>query len=134
MCIVRMFVFMFLVYVCCSDCGVCGTVCCVAAVLEDSDFGLGVLKYVVCLCKGCDGCYVFCLYCEAWSCRCSCMASVFRHAYVVCLCLVCILWQSSMLRLYELQFINAGLGCKRRSYGTGSIRHSIQVVKLSQRF
>ena len=24
--------------------------------------------------------------------------SVFRHAYVVCLCLVCILWQFSMLR------------------------------------
>ena len=23
---------------------------------------------------------------------------VFRHAYVVCLCLVCILWQFSMLR------------------------------------
>ena len=23
--------------------------------------------------------------------------SVFRHAYVVCLCLVCILWQFSML-------------------------------------
>ena len=22
-------------------------------------FSLGVLKYVVCLCKGCDGCYVF---------------------------------------------------------------------------
>ena len=37
---------------------------------------LGVLKYVVCLCRGCDGCCVFCLYCEAWSCRCSCMGSV----------------------------------------------------------
>ena len=23
-----------------------------------------------------DGCCVFCLYCEAWSCRCSCMGSV----------------------------------------------------------
>ena len=28
-------------------------------------FSLGVLKYVVCLCKGCNGCCVFCLYCEA---------------------------------------------------------------------
>ena len=38
------------------------------------------------LCSGCD---VFCLYCEAWSCRCSCIGSVvFRHADVVC-----ILWQ-----------------------------------------
>ena len=26
--------------------------------------------YAVCLCKGCDGCCVFCLYCDAWSCRC----------------------------------------------------------------
>ena len=23
----------------------------------------GVLKYGVCLCIGCDGCYVLCLYC-----------------------------------------------------------------------
>ena len=31
---------------------------------------------------------------RAWSCRCSCMGSVsVRHAYVICLCLVCILWQ-----------------------------------------
>ena len=28
------------------------------------------------LCRGCDGCCVFCLYCEVWSCRCSCMGSV----------------------------------------------------------
>ena len=61
-------------------------------------FSLGMLKYVVCLCRGCDGCCVFCLYCEAWSCRCSCMGSVsVCHADVVCLCLVCILWQFSML-------------------------------------
>ena len=50
----------------CSDCmGVCGNVCCVVAVVNDSVFSLRVLKY--------DGCCVFCLYCEAWSCRCSCM-------------------------------------------------------------
>ena len=42
-----------LFYVCCSDCvGVWGNVCCVAAVVKDSVFCLGVLKYVVCLCKG----------------------------------------------------------------------------------
>ena len=42
-------------YVCCSDCvGVCGNVCCVAAVVKNSVFfSLGVLKYVVCLCRGC---------------------------------------------------------------------------------
>ena len=32
--------------------------------------------YVVCLCKGYDGCCVFCLYCDVWSCRCSCMRSM----------------------------------------------------------
>ena len=35
------------VSVCCSDwVRVCGKVCCVAAVVEDSGFSLGVLKYV----------------------------------------------------------------------------------------
>ena len=63
-----------LFYVCCIDCvGVCGNVCCVTAVVKDSVFCLGLLKYVVCLCKGCC---VFCLYCDACSCRCSCMGSM----------------------------------------------------------
>ena len=66
---------------------VCGNVCYVAAVVKNSVFfSLGVLKYV-CV-RG-----VFLLYCDAWSCRSSCI----RHADVVCLCLVCILWQFSML-------------------------------------
>ena len=53
-------------YVCCSECvGVCGNVCCVAGVVEDSVFSHGVLKYLVCLCKGYDGCCVFCLFCDA---------------------------------------------------------------------
>ena len=48
-------------YVCCGDCvGLCGNVGCVSAVVKDSVFlSLGVLQYVVCLCKGCDGCCVF---------------------------------------------------------------------------
>ena len=52
-------------YVGCSDCvGVCGNVYCVAATDKDSGvLSLGVLRYVVCLCKGCDGYCVFCLYC-----------------------------------------------------------------------
>ena len=98
-CIWRMFVFMSVVVTVWGSVGM--NVCCVAAVVKNSVFfSLGVLKYVVCLCRGCDGCCVFCLYCEAWSCRCSCMGSVSvcRHAAVVCLCLVCILWQFSMLR------------------------------------
>ena len=35
--------------------GVCGNVCCVAAVVKNSVFSLGVLKYVMCLCRGCVG-------------------------------------------------------------------------------
>ena len=42
----------------------------VAVVKNSGLFSLGVLKYVVCLCRGFDGCCVFCLYCEEWSCRC----------------------------------------------------------------
>ena len=30
--------------------------------LKKVGFEPGVLKYVVCVCKGCDGCCVFCLY------------------------------------------------------------------------
>ena len=33
----------------------------------------------------CSGCCVFCLYCEAWSCRCSCMGSVSVSS---CICLL----------------------------------------------
>ena len=44
-----------LFYVCCSDCvGVCRNVCCVAAIVKDNGFlSIRMLKYVVCLCKGC---------------------------------------------------------------------------------
>ena len=40
----------------------------------------------------------------------------FRNADVVCLGLVCTMWQFSMLHLHDLQFVNAGRGCKRRPY------------------
>ena len=53
-------------------------------------FSLGVLKYVVCLCRGCDGCCVFCLYCEAWSCRCSCMGSVSVSSCRCCMFVSCV--------------------------------------------
>ena len=44
----------------CSDrLGVCGNVCCVPVVVEDKVFfSSGVLKYVECLCRECDGCCV----------------------------------------------------------------------------
>ena len=47
-------------YVCCSDCVVVWEVCCVAAVVKDSVFL--ALEYVVCLGKGCDGCYDWKIY------------------------------------------------------------------------
>ena len=52
---------MYMTHVCCGDCvGVCGNVCCVAALAENGGFlSIGVLKYGVCLCNGCDGCCVF---------------------------------------------------------------------------
>ena len=70
-------------------------VCCVAGVVEDSVFSLGVLKYVVCLCRICDRCCVFYLNCETWSCRCSCMGSV-------------ILGSPQCCALHDLQFVNFG--------------------------
>ena len=79
-------------YVCCSDCLLIReNVCCVAAVVENSVFfSLGVLKNVVCLCRGCDGCCIFCLYCEAWSCRCSCMGSVSVLSCRCCMFVSCV--------------------------------------------
>ena len=78
-------------YVFCSDgVGVCGNVCCVAAVVKNSGFSLGVLKYVVCLCSGCNGCCVFCLYCEAWSCRSSCMGSARVSSCRCCMFVFCV--------------------------------------------
>ena len=47
---------------------------------------------------------------------------MFRHADVVCLCLVCIVWQFSMRILHDLQFVNAGRGCKRRPNGRGILQ------------
>ena len=51
---------------------------------------LGVLKYVVCLCSGCDGYCIFCLYCEVWSCRCSCMGCVSVSSCIWCMFVSCV--------------------------------------------
>ena len=75
--------------------GVCGNICCVSGVVKDSDFTLGVVKYGVCLCRGCDRCCVFCLNCEAWNNRYSSMGNM---SVTSCIWLVCILWQFSMMR------------------------------------
>ena len=49
-----------------------------------------MLKYIVCLCKGCGGCCVLCLYCEAWSCRCSCMGSMSVSSCRCCMFVSCV--------------------------------------------
>ena len=49
---------------------------------------------------------------------------MFRHADVVCVCVLCASCGSSQCCiLHDLQFVNAGRGCKRRPYGRG-ILHS----------
>ena len=63
---------------------VCFYVYCVAAIVEDSGL-FEPWSIVVCLCKGCDGCCVFCLYCDTWSCRCSCMGSMSVLSYRCCI-------------------------------------------------
>ena len=50
---------------------------------------------------------------------------MFRHADVVCLCLVCILWQFSIL--HDLQFVNAGRGWKRHTPEPVCLPHPVAV-------
>ena len=49
-------------------------------------FSLGVLKYVVYMCRGCDGC----LYCDAWGCRYSCMGSMSVSSCRCCVFVSCV--------------------------------------------
>ena len=66
-------------------------VCGVSAIVKDSDFfSLGLLKYGVGLSQGCDGCCVFCMYCDAWSCRCSCMGSMSISSCTCCMFVSCV--------------------------------------------
>ena len=37
-----------------------------------------------------DGCCVFCLYCDAWSCRCSCMRSMSLSSCRCCMFVSCV--------------------------------------------
>ena len=58
-----------------------------------------MLKYVVCLCRGCDGCCVFCLYCvSVSSCRCCMFVSCVHPVAVLnaAFCMTC-----SLLMLVE---------------------------------
>ena len=105
--------------------GVCGNVCCVAAVVENDRFlSLGVLMYVVGLCSGCDGSFVFCLYCEAWSCWYLCMGIVGVLScrccmFVYCVHLVAVLNAAFCMTCSLLMLVR---GCKRRPYGRGILQ------------
>ena len=89
-CIWRMFL-----YVCCSDSvggGGLWEICCVAANVKDSGFlSDGVLKCVVFIfVQGMWWMCVFCLYCEAWCCRNSCMTSVSVLSCRCCMLVACV--------------------------------------------
>ena len=45
-----------------------------------------MLKNVVCLCKGCDDFF----YCDAWSCRCTCMGSMSVSSCRCCMFVSCV--------------------------------------------
>ena len=110
-------------YVCCNDCvGICGNVCCVAAVVKDGIFFcLGVLEYVCVrgvmdvlfsvgiVTRGAGGARLWEVY-------------VFRHAdgYVCVLCASCGSFQFCVL--HDFQFVNAGRGYKRRPYRRGILQ------------
>ena len=82
---------------------VCGNVCCIVAVVENSVFSLGVLKNVVCLCRECDGCCAVCIVrrsavgARVWgsvsvsSCRCCMFASCVHPVAVLnaAFCMTC---------------------------------------------
>ena len=53
-------------------------------------FSLVVLKYVVYLCRVCDGCCGLCLNCEAWGCMCSCMGSMSVSSCRCCMFMSCV--------------------------------------------
>ena len=61
---------------------------------------------------------VFCLYCDAWSCRCSCMGSMSVSSCRCCMFVSCVhpVAVLNAIILHDLQFVNAGRGCKRRPY------------------
>ena len=49
-----------------------------------------MLKYIVCFSKGCDGCYVFYLFCGAWSSRYSCIGSMSVSPCICCMFVSCV--------------------------------------------
>ena len=108
-------------YVCCMDCvGVCEYVCWIAAAVKDSVFLTLECWTMLYVCERgvMDVVFSICIVTRVWE------VWMFRHAEVVCLCLMCILWQYSIL--HDLQFVNAVRGCKWRPYGRGILQSQSQ--------
>ena len=113
-----MFVFMSVILI---VWGFVGMFVVVAALLKIVVLSLGVLKYVVCLCKGCDGYCVFCMYCDAWSCRCSCMGCMSVWScrccmFVSCVHPVAVIYAAFCMTCSLLMLVE---DAKRRPYGGG---------------
>ena len=82
--------------------GVWGNVCCVAVVVKDSVFfSLGVLKYVACWCKGCDGwCVCICIETRGAIVYGKYECFVMQMLYVCVLCASCDSSQCCILHVY----------------------------------
>ena len=79
------------IYVCCNKCvWSMGMFVVYQPLLKIMFFCRGLLKYVVCSCRGCEGCCVFYLNCEAWSCMCSCMGSMSVSSCRCCMFVSCV--------------------------------------------
>ena len=72
----------------------------------------------------------FCLYCDAWSCRCSCMGSVSVSSCRCCMFVSCVhpVAVLNACVLHDLQFVNAGRGCNRRPYRRGILQSRSQTL------
>ena len=72
----------------------------------------------------------FCLYCDAWSCRCSCMGNVSVSSCICCMFVSCVHHVAVLnaALLHDLQFVNAGPGCKKRPYGKAYSRAGLMTV------
>ena len=76
------------------------------------------------MCGGCDGSCVFCLYCETWSCRCSCMGSV-SHADVVCVCFVASYYFSRHRRTGDLMMVENDKKATLLAIHTSSVNQAV---------
>ena len=56
--------------------------------------------------EGCDGYCVLCLYCDTWSCRCSCMGSMSVSSCICCMFVSCV---------HPVAVLNAAFSWKRHT-------------------